>query len=32
MSMSARTSRPPFRVSLLTVTLLSIDDRLCPGR
>jgi hypothetical protein len=32
MSMTARTARPPYRVCLLTVTLLSVDDRHCPGR
>jgi len=31
MSLTARTARPPFRVCLLTVALLSVDDRHCPG-
>ena len=30
--MTVRTARPPFRVCLLAVTLLSVDDRHCPGR
>jgi len=29
--MTARTARPPFRVCLLTVTLLTVDDRHSPG-
>lgn len=32
MSTTARIARPPFRVSLLAVTLLSVDDRHCPLR
>jgi hypothetical protein len=31
MSMTARTARPPFRVCLLAVTLLTVDDRHCSG-